>query len=216
MKSIWNYLKKINYVLDRRQKRNLGILAVCIAIGSFLEMLSISAVLPVVNVVSDPDVINTNKWYRLLGDLLNIHEERQYIFVLSMILILMYIIKNVFLIILYKLQYRYINHNQKRISYKLMQCYLSQDYLFHVSHNVGELQRNCSVDVASFFQVLLNVIQLSTELMTISFLLVFLLIQDVATTLFVVFLMLVFLYFVLFLRNILFPLGRSSVRSMRK
>ena len=198
MKSIWIYLKKINYILDKRQKRNLAILALFIAIGSMFEMLSISAVLPVVNVITDPEVINTNKWYRALGDFLKIHEARQYIFVLSLILIFMYIVKNLFLILLYKLQYRYINNNQKRISYKLMQCYLSQDYLFHVSHNVAELQRNCGTDVSNFFQVLLNVIQLSTELMTICFLVVFLLLQDIATTLFVILLMLVFLYFVLF------------------
>ena len=198
MKGIWKYLEKINYILDKRQKRNLAILAVFIAIGSAFEMLSISAVLPVVNVITNPDVINSNKWYKALGDFLNIHEARQYIFVLSLILIFMYIVKNLFLILLYKLQYRYINNNQKRISYKLMQCYLSQDYLFHVSHNVAELQRNCGTDVFNFFQVLLNVIQLATELMTICFLVVFLLLQDVTTTLFVIFLMLIFLYFVLF------------------
>ena len=101
MRSVWKYLKKINYILDRRQKRNLVILAIFIAIGSFFEMLSISAVLPVVNVVTDPSVIDTNRWYRFLGDAFNIHEVRQYIFVLSLILILMYFVKNVFLIILY-------------------------------------------------------------------------------------------------------------------
>ena len=198
MNSIGNYLKKINYILDRRQKRNLIILTVCIAVGSLFETLSVSAVLPVVNVITDPEIIRTNKWFIILGRLLHIGEVRQFIFALSLILACLYIIKNIFLIFLYKLQFRYINNNQKRISYRLMQCYLSQDYLFHVSHSVSELQRNCGMDVANFFQVLLNVIQLTTELMTALFLVLFLLMQDAATTMFIICLMMVFMFFVLF------------------
>ncbi len=199
MNSIGNYLKKINYILDRRQKRNLIILTVCIAVGSLFETLSVSAVLPVVNVITDPEIIRTNKWFIILGRLLHIGEVRQFIFALSLILACLYIIKNIFLIFLYKLQFRYINNNQKRISYRLMQCYLSQDYLFHVSHSVSELQRNCGMDVANFFQVLLNVIQLTTELMTALFLVLFLLMQDAATTMFIICLMMVFMFFVLFI-----------------
>ena len=194
---MWNIFKKINYILDKNQKRNLVILAICIAIGSFFETISISAVLPVVNVVTKPDIINTNKYYKLIGDILNIHEIREYIFVLAMTMIIVYVVKNLYLIFLYNLQFRYTTNNQRRISYKLMQCYMSQDYLFHVSHSVAELQRNCSGDVASFFNVLLNIIQLATEIMTVTFLVIFLMMEDVGTTLFIMVLMMFFLYFVL-------------------
>ncbi len=195
---MWGFVKKVNYILDRRQKRNLILLAICIAIGSFFETISISAVLPIVNVVTDPAIINTSRRYRMIGDILGIHEVRQFVFVLSMIMIVVYLIKNIFLIFLYNLQFTYTTNNQRRLSYKLMQCYLSQDYLFHVSHNVAELQRNCSTDVDGFFQVLLNIIQLTTEVMTAAFLVVFLMFQDAATTLFIVCIMMVFLYLVLF------------------
>lgn len=190
--------KKINYILDRSQKKGLLYLAICVVIGSFFETISISAVLPIVNVVTNPEIINTSRWYRMIGDFFNIHETRQFIFALSMIMIAVYVIKNLYLIYLYDMQFRYTTENQKRISCKLMQCYLSQDYLFHVSHNPAELQRNCSSDVNSFFQVLLNIIQLFTEAMTMCFLVAFLMIQDPFTTFFIVLLMLLFLYLVLF------------------
>ncbi len=195
--SINNLVKKVNYILDRRQKRNLIILTLCIVVGAFFETISVSSVLPVVSIVTDPGLIETNRWYRLIGDILNIHEVRQYIFALSMIMILVYLIKNLYLIFLYDLQFRYSTNNQRRISYRLMQCYLSQDYLFHVSHNVAELQRNCSTDVERFFIVILNLIQLVTELVTICFLMVLLIIQDVGTTLFIMGLVILFLYLVL-------------------
>ena len=40
--------KKLNYILDKKQKINIVVLAVMIFIGGILETLSISAMLPVV------------------------------------------------------------------------------------------------------------------------------------------------------------------------
>ena len=58
-------LKKINYVLDRKQKINLGILLVIIFIGAFVELLGVSAVMPLINVAMQPETIG-EKWYFVL------------------------------------------------------------------------------------------------------------------------------------------------------
>lgn len=50
-------LKKINYVLDKRQKINLCILLVIILISAFVELLGVSAILPIVNIALDPSYI---------------------------------------------------------------------------------------------------------------------------------------------------------------
>ncbi|MCR4890692.1 MAG: ABC transporter ATP-binding protein/permease [Lachnospiraceae bacterium] len=204
-------LKKINYILDRGQKQRLFLLGIAIMIGAFWETVSISAVLPLVNVVTDPTVIETNKYFRFIRDFFHIPDTRTYIFVMAMFMIAVYMIKNFYLIFLYNLQFRYTTNNQRRISYKLMQCYLSQDYLFHVSHNVAELQRNCSSDVGNFFSVILNLIQLVTEVMTVTFLVILLLMQDVGTTLVILGIMLVFLFLVLVVfKRILVDIGAKK------
>ena len=48
-------LKKVSYVLDRRQKIDLGILLVIILIGAFVELLGVSAVMPLINVAMEPE-----------------------------------------------------------------------------------------------------------------------------------------------------------------
>ena len=58
-------LKKINYVLDRKQKINLGILLIIIFIGAFVELLGVSAVMPLINVAMQPETIH-EKWYFIL------------------------------------------------------------------------------------------------------------------------------------------------------
>ncbi len=190
-------LKKINYILDRGQKMRLFVLMLVIIGGAFLETLGVSAVLPLVNIVTKPEVIHTNKWLRLIGETFGLSDIRTYVLAAALTLIVVYIVKNIYILYMYNLQYRYTYNNQRRVSYRIMQCYLSQEYLFHVDHNVMELIRNCSSDVNGFFSVVLAVIQLVTEGCTCAFLVVFLLMQDVATTIMILVLMALFLMVVL-------------------
>ncbi len=190
-------LKKINYILDRGQKFRLFILMLVIIGGAFLETLGVSAVLPLVNIVTNPEVIHTNKYLHMVGEALGISDVRTYVLVAALALIVVYIVKNIYILFMYNLQYRYTYNNQRRVSYRIMQCYLSQDYLFHVDHNVSELIRNCSSDVNDFFIVVLAVIQLVTEGCTCLFLVIFLLMQDVGTTIMVLILMALFTLVVL-------------------
>jgi len=190
-------LKKINYILDRGQKFRLMIVMLVILGGAFLETLGVSAVLPLVSIVTNPEIIHTNKYLSLIGQITGITEPGSFVLLMALVMIAVYIIKNIYILFMYNLQYRYTYNNQRRISYRLMECYMCQDYLFHVDHNVSELIRNTTSDVIGFFTVVLNVLQLVTEACTCAFLVVFLLMQDVATTVVVVTLMALFLYVVM-------------------
>ncbi len=193
-----NMLRKIGYVLDHGQKVRLLVLMLVIIGGSVLETLGVSAILPLVSVITDPQKLDdpSTKYYTI-KNILQIPDARTFVLLVAIGLIVVYLVKNVYLIMMYSLQYRYIYNNQRRISYRLIQCYMSQDYMFHVSHNVADLQRNCSGDVSGFFAVVLNLIQLVTEAVTCFFLVCFLMIQDVETTMAIVILMGVFMVFVL-------------------
>ena len=149
---IWSEnVKKINYVLDKRQKINLCILLVIIFIGAFVELLGVSAILPIVNIALNPSYID-EKWYLvLIWDIMGFVDVRQMVAFMSGVLIVIYIVKNIYITMMYSLQYRLVFNNQKRLAVKMMDCYMHQNYLFHVSKNVAELQRNVTADVNGFF-----------------------------------------------------------------
>ena len=204
-------LKKINYVLDRGQKIRLLILLVTIIIGALFETLGVSAILPLITVVTNPDILNGENNYSKLAGFLGIANIRTLVLIMALVLIIVYIAKNVYLLFMYNLQYRYTYNNQRRVSYRLMECYLSQDYLFHVSHNIADLQRNVGGDVNGFFAVVLNVIQLFTEGVTCVALVIFLLLQDVATTIAVILLLSLFMMVVLLIfRKRVTKLGQEN------
>ena len=59
-------VKKLRYILDRKQKINICFLGVMIFIGGLLETVSVSAILPVVWVIIDPVQAQENKYMQMV------------------------------------------------------------------------------------------------------------------------------------------------------
>lgn len=204
-------LKKINYVLDRRQKINLLILLLIIFVGAFVELLGVSSILPVVNVATSPETIEQTWYLSWLKQILGLQDAGQMLVVLSVILIIIYIFKNIYVTMMYNMQYSFIFGNQKKLAVKLMDCYMHQDYLFHVSKNVAELQRNVTSDVNGFFTVVLNFLQFLAEISVCIVIVLYLLMQDFVTTMAVAILLFVFVgLFAGLFKKILGEKGRKN------
>lgn len=204
-------LKKINYVLDRRQKINLVILLVIILIGAFVELLGVSAVMPLINVAMEPETIDEKWYFVLISKYTGITDANQMILFLAVLLIIIYILKNIYVMAMYSLQYRFIFNNQQRLSVRMMKSYMQQDYLFHVSRNVAEFQRNITSDVNGFFTVALNALQFLAEFSVSAVLVIFLLVQDWVSTLAIAALLFLFMgIFTVFFRKVLVKIGEES------
>ena len=204
-------LRKLNYVLNRKQKINLIILLVIIFIGAFAELLGVSAIMPVIQVAMNPEIIH-EEWYLIsISDITGITDANQMLIFLAVLLIIIYVLKNLYVTMMYSIQYRFIFNNQQRLSVKMMKIYMRQDYLFHVSRNVAEFQRNIITDVNGFFTVVLNVLQFLAEFSVCATLIVFLLIQDWMSTIVVASLLLAFMiFFTVFFKKVLFKKGEES------
>lgn len=88
---------------------------------------------------------------------------------------------------------------------------MQQDYLFHVSKNVAEFQRNITNDVNGFFTVVLNALQFLAEFSVSTVLVVYLFVQDWVSTLAVASLLFLFIViFTIFFRKVLVKIGEES------
>ena len=190
-------LRKVNYILNRRQKIRLIMLVFIIFVGGIMELIGISAIMPFVNVLMKPETIHTNQYYCFFYDLFHLQKDTQFLFLMAMALVMVYILKNAYLIVMYDIQYRFTFNNQRRVAYKLMDAYMKQTYLFHVSKNISELNRNVTADVNMFFQAVLSVLQLFTEAVVCLLLVGYLYITDKSITIGVVILLLMFAFFFL-------------------
>lgn len=175
-------LRKLNYIFDRKQKLELLLNVVLALLAGLFELLGVSALLPLVNVILDPTSIDANKYYSLFADMFDAHSVTKFVVMFSILLIALYILKNLYLIKRYKIQLNFMYNNRKKLSYKLMECYLQQNYLFHVNHNPLDLQRNVHNDTGNFMAVISAVISIVVEAFTCVCMMTFLLVNDVFTT----------------------------------
>ena len=204
-------IKKVNYILDRTQKIKLIILLVIIFIGAFVELLGVSSIMPLINVATNPDAID-NTWYLVkIKELFGFSEVRQIVISLSFFLIVVYIIKNIYITFQYNVQYKFIFNNQRRLAVKMMNSYMHQNYLFHVSRNVAELQRNVTEDVNGFYTVVLNVLQLVAEVSVCVVLVIYLMSTDIMTTIVIAALIFIFaVFFGIIFKKVLVKKGQEN------
>ena len=183
---------KISYILDGKQKRSLLLLLLVIFVGALMEVLGVSAILPLINVAINPSRIEESWYLKMIWDVMGYTQINQMMLFLCILLIVVYIAKNLYITFMYNFQYKFIYTNQRLLAVKMMNSYMHQTYLFHVSRNVAILQRNVSDDVREFYNVVLAALQLLSEILVCLVLVIYLLTTDVLTTLVVALLVAVF------------------------
>ena len=90
-------LQKMNKLLDAKQKKLMVLIVFLMLIGGILESLSISVVIPVIEVLLDPDAVVNNKVFATLYNGLGLTSVTQFTIVMMLALIGAFVLKNLFL-----------------------------------------------------------------------------------------------------------------------
>ena len=175
---MFEVLRKLNYIFDRKQKIDTLYMLILIIIGSALELLGVSAIMPFINAIMEPDKLIKTEPYRYVYSVFDFSSTTAFIVFLSLALICVYIVKNVFLVFMYNRQYRYIYSNMRLLSTKMMRGYLSQPYSFFAYRTSSELLRNINQDTADFFGTIQALVHLTTEGLVVFILVVYLVVKD--------------------------------------
>ncbi|MBO5522362.1 MAG: ABC transporter ATP-binding protein, partial [Roseburia sp.] len=121
-----NQMKKAFEVFDSRQKRKLAYLTFIIFIDAFVELLGVSVIIPFIQAVTTPEVLLENKYARWAYDFLGMKDTNQFIILMAALIIAVYIFKNIFLVYMYNLQYKFSYYGKKQMQNTLMRYYIGQ------------------------------------------------------------------------------------------
>lgn len=182
--------KKLNSLFNTKQKIKFSILFFCICISSLLELIGVSLVLPLIGIVMDPSVIEKSRILKYVYDFLNIGSTINFLILISFSLVGVYVLKNMYMTVLYYFQYRMVFNAQKQMSLKLMTFYLKQPYAYHLSTNTAEIIRTVTGDVSYCFLFLIHLFSFIAEVSVVLFLISFLFFVNKAITLSLIFLFL--------------------------
>jgi len=178
--------KKINYIFDGKRKVQSVFLCLGLFIGAAFELVGVSLIAELVTLISTPDKIHENRlldsFYRLTGA----DSVRQFFLYVVLMLIAVYVIKNLYLMLMSYVQYTFIYNNQLRLSGRLIDCYLKKPYTYHLDKNSAEMIRSIMLDSERFFQLLLTAFNVFTEALICILMCVYLLVVDPVITISVV------------------------------
>ena len=157
-------LKKMNLLLDRKQKRKMVLIVFLMLIGGVLESLSISAVIPVVEALVVPDAIEENKILGAVYQLLGLSSRVQLTVIMMLSLILLFVLKNLFLFFQNVVQLRFVYTNQFATSRRMMINFMKRPYEYYLSADTAVIQRSITSDVNNMYGLILNLLQLISEI----------------------------------------------------
>lgn len=176
-------LKRLNILLDKKQKRKMVLIVFLMLIGGVLESLSISAVIPVMEILINPDAVNTNKYMAWIYNTLHLTSSMQFTLIMLLMLVLAFVLKNLFLFFQNMVQLKFVYTNQFATSRRMMINFMKRPYEYYLGAETAVIQRNITSDVNNMYALILTILQLTSEVVVFACLAAVLLIADAAMVL---------------------------------
>lgn len=154
---------KMNLLLDKKQKRRMVLIVFLMLIGGVLESLSISAVIPVVEALVVPNAIEENRVLGMIYEMLNLNSKVQLTVIMMLSLIVLFVLKNLFLFFQNVVQLRFVYTNQFATSRRMMINFMKRPYEYYLGADTAVIQRSITSDVNNMYGLILNLLQLISE-----------------------------------------------------
>ena len=178
IKSIQRVLKELNYILTSRQKAESLVVFLIVIISAMFELLGVSAIIPFVEAVTNPSSLMEKKYIIYMQKYVAIDSPRNLLIYIGIALIIIYILKNIFMIYSYYIQYDYSSKISMELSTNMLSSYMMHPYEYFLEANSSVIIRGCTSDTGGVYVLIYDLIQISTELLSLLFIGIFLIYTD--------------------------------------
>ncbi len=139
-------------------------LFIAAVLGSLLECLGVGIFMPFVNVLMDTSAIHDTWYLEAFYRTFHFKDAESFLTALTVVIIAVFVIKNVYLIGEKYAIYLFSYHTQMKISTRLLEAYMSKPYTFHLNKNVSVLQRSMQEDTNLFASAIIHFMELFIEI----------------------------------------------------
>lgn len=175
LREVWH---KYNFILTPSQKR-WGIVVIIMTLGGAVcETLGVSVILPLVQVMIDPQQLRKNSLIVPLIEGMGLDTDSTLIWAIGVFVILVYLIKNLFLSLLSYVRVKYACKVQRELSVEMLNSYMKRGYIFFLNAGTGDLMRGMLNSITNTYSGLYQIFKLFAEAMTIAFICVYIMISD--------------------------------------
>lgn len=140
-------LKKINFLITKRQRKGLVILTLLLFVGMVLEVFGLGILIPAISILLDPEMIEKTPMITSIKNLFPNFSHQNFVIFFLGATVLLYFIKSLFLMLLTHKQNRFLSNMMAFIANNLFSSYLTKPYSFHLNRNASELIKNIQVEI---------------------------------------------------------------------
>lgn len=161
--------KKINYLLERRDKKNLFLLIVFSIFIAIIETIGITALMPFISIASNFELVETNKYYNYLYVAFNFNTPINFVLFFGIGLVCFYFIRAFFNLLYLHFLAKFSKGLIHKISIRLFKSFLGFSYKDYINKNSSELSK-ILINETHNLAVLINaVLLLISEIFVIVF-----------------------------------------------
>lgn len=175
-------LKKLDILLDKKQKRTMLLLVFFMLIGAALELLGVGLVYQAAGIITDPDILKNSDTLAGVYAMLHMENMTEFTMFIMGALVAVFALKNAYLFFQNKLQFKFVYSNQFATSRRMMINFMQRPYEYYLNADTSVIQRSITSDVNNMYGLILNLLQLVSEMIVFVFLTVYCLTMDVVMT----------------------------------
>lgn len=178
-KSLGGILNKLRYMLTPKQKRLSIVVMVMIVLGSFMELLGVSAILPFIEAILTPEQLKKSWYGSAISNIIGVQDTNTVTILIGIAIIGVYIIKNIYLYFSLMFQTVYRSKIQKYLSTKMLKAYMQRPYEYFININTSEVIRGIGADITGVYNLMDNLFRFTGEFLTALLIGVFIIFTDV-------------------------------------
>lgn len=175
-------LRKLNILLDKKQKRIMLFLIVAMLIGAALELMGVGLIYEAASVIMDPDILESSETLAKVYHIFHMESMTQFSMLIMGALIGVFALKNVYLFFQNKLQFKFVYSNQFATSRRMMINFMQRPYEYYLNADTSVIQRSITSDVNNMYGLILSMLQLVSEMIVFVVLTFYCLSKDVVMT----------------------------------
>lgn len=156
-------LQQLSIILEKSEKKKIPFIIVMMIFSAILEVLGVSMIVPVVSLVMNPDTMESNRLVAAFCDVFQITSVTSLTIALLLILIVLYIGKNLFQLLQYYVVAKYSFDNLYRTQRKLVNIFLHKPYSYYLGINTSDIVRLISQDTVGAFVIVQDTMEMCAE-----------------------------------------------------
>lgn len=140
-------LGRVIGLLGAKDRRNLAIVFAVSLIAALIDVLGVGSIAPFIAVASNPDIIHTNAVLNAVYTSLGFTRSQDFLVTLGVAVIIFLVFTSTFKALTRFVVVRFTSQARHRLTMKLMDGYLRQDYPFFLNRNSHEFVKNINGEV---------------------------------------------------------------------